>query len=397
MTSVLNRLMGEGFRIFFLAAGVAAVLAMIVWTGWLTVHALGGMVSDMPFAMAPHHWHGHEMIFGYGAAAAAGFFLTAVPNWTGTPGARQATIAAAALVWLAGRTAVWMSGSLPPGLVAGIDLAFLPFLGAKIASQLIKRPKPQNMMFLALLALIWAGNLIVHLDWIGWPGGDAVSGLRLGLMGLCAMIAVLGGRITPAFTRNALIRAGREDHLPRQIARLDLAGSAAAIAVPVALLLRLPDAVTGAVALIAGALALARLSGWRGWVMRGDALVAMLHVAYALLGLGWVVWGLASLGLGSEVAALHLLAIGAVGGMTLAVMGRASLGHTGRPLVAPAPLVWASVMLPLAALLRWIGSVWFAAYYPAVIAAGVIWCLAFALFVAVYLPILTGPRLARQG
>lgn len=397
MTAVLNRLTGEGFRIFFLAAGVAAVLAMIVWTGWLAVHALGGMVSDMPFAMAPHHWHGHEMIFGYGAAAAAGFFLTAVPNWTGTPGARQAYIAAAALVWLAGRTAVWMSGSLPPLLVAAVDLAFLPFLGAKIASQLVKRPKPQNMMFLALLALIWAGNLIVHLDWLGWPGGDAVVGLRLGLMGLCAMIAVLGGRITPAFTRNALIRAGREDHLPHQIARLDLAGSAAAIAVPVALLLHLPDAVTGAVALVAGALALARLSGWRGWAMRADALVAVLHVSYGLLGLGWIVWGLAGLGLGSEVAALHLLAIGAVGGMTLAVMSRASLGHTGRPLVAPGPLVWAYAMLPLAAALRWIGSVWFAAYYPAVIAAGVIWCLAFALFVAVYLPILTGARLARQG
>lgn len=394
MTKMMHRLTGEGFRIFFLAGAAFAMLAMIVWTLWLAVHA-AGLLMDLPPAMAPHHWHGHEMIFGFGAAAAAGFFLTAVPNWTGTPAARRAFIAAAAAVWLAGRVAVWLSGSLPAGLVAALDLALLPFLGAKIASQLIRRPKPQNMIFLLVLTLIWAGNLLVHLDWMGLGAGDATGGLRLGLMGLCAMIAVLGGRITPAFTRNALIRLGVEQRLPRSHAWLDGLGSGAAIALPAVLLLRLPDSVTGAVALVAGAAALARLSGWRGWALGRDALVWVLHLSYAMLGLGWLAWGAAQLGLGSEIAALHLLAIGAVGGMTLAVMSRASLGHTGRALVAPPAMVWAYAMVPLAAGLRWIGSVWFAAYYPAVIGAGLLWCLAFALFLVSFAPVLTAPRLPR--
>ncbi len=394
MTKMMHRLTGEGFRIFFLAGAAFAMLAMIVWTLWLAVHA-GGWLMDLPPAMAPHHWHGHEMIFGFGAAAAAGFFLTAVPNWTGTPAARRAFIAAAAAVWLAGRVAVWLSGSLPAGLVAALDLALLPFLGAKIASQLIRRPKPQNMIFLLVLTLIWAGNLLVHLDWMGLGAGDATGGLRLGLMGLCAMIAVLGGRITPAFTRNVLIRLGVEQRLPRSHAWLDGLGSGAAIALPVVLLLRLPDSVTGAVALVAGAAALARLAGWRGWAMGRDALVWVLHLSYAMLGLGWLAWGAAQLGLGSEIAALHLLAIGAVGGMTLAVMSRASLGHTGRALAAPPAMVWAYAMVPLAAGLRWIGSIWFAAYYPAVIGAGLLWCLAFALFLVSFAPVLTAPRLPR--
>lgn len=390
--TLIRRLISEGYRSFFLLAGMWSVLAMILWSGWLAVHALGGLVTDLPFAMAPHLWHGHEMIFGYGAAA--GFFLTAVPNWTGQPGARALFIGGAALVWIAGRAVVWVSAALPAGLVAVVDLAFLPLLGARIAVLLIRRPKPQNLLFLGVLLLIWGGNLMVHLDWMG-IGADAGAGLRLGLGGLCAMIAVLGGRITPAFTRNALIRAGREDRLPRSRPGLDRAGIVTALALPVALLLPLPDVLRGVVALAAGGLALARLAGWRGLSLPGEALIWSLHLAYAALGIGWIAWGAALLGLGSEVGALHLLAIAAVGGMTLAVMSRAALGHTGRALVAPQPMALAYVLLPLAAGLRWLGSQWFGLYYPAVIGAGVLWCLAFALFVAAYAPILGGPRLPR--
>ncbi|MFB2530590.1 NnrS family protein [Paracoccus sp. p3-h83] len=395
----LNLLTTEGFRLFFLAAGVMAVLAMLVWVIWLAAHAWGGVMIDLPFSMAPHHWHGHEMIFGYGAAAMAGFFLTAVPNWTGLPGAQRGFLIAAGLVWLAGRAAMTLSGTVSPVWVAVLNLAFLPFLAAKVASLLLRRPKPQNLLFLGVIAAIWLADLRVHLDWLGLPWGDAGAGLRAGLIGLCAMIAVLGGRITPAFTRNALLRAGIESpaHLPINRAALDRAGNLTALALPLAVLAGLPEAATGGLALLAGGLALLRLVGWRGWALRRDALVVVLHLGYGLLAVGLIAWGLAGLGLGSEVAALHLLGVGAIGTMTLAVMSRAALGHTGRGLRAPALMPLAYGLVIAAALLRWIGSAAPGLYYPAVIGAGLAWILGFALFVVIYAPILTAPRLPRQG
>lgn len=388
-------ILSEGFRVFFLMAAIWSIFAMVVWTGWLAIQAFGGMVGDLPFDRPPHLWHAHEMVFGYGSAAAAGFFLTAVPSWTGTPSARKAYITVAAAIWIAGRAAMWWSGLLPPLIVAVVDLAFLPLLGAKLAAQLIRRPKPQNMLFLGLLAALWVGNLITHLDWAGF-NVDGGAGLRGGLMALCAMIAILGGRVTPAFTRNALLRMGVETDLPPLNRRIDMVGSLVALLVPLSCLLMAPDWVIGLSAVIAGALAQVRLSAWRGKVMWRDPLVAVLHSSYGWLGLGWMVWGAALLGLGSEIAGLHLLAIGAVGGMTLAIMSRASLGHTGRALVAPGPVVVAYTLIPIAAVLRWIGSTWFALYYPTIIGSGILWCLAFTLFVVSYLPILAAPRLPRS-
>ncbi|MDT8344306.1 MAG: NnrS family protein, partial [Thermohalobaculum sp.] len=145
MRQRIRATLGEGFRVFFLAAGVYALLAMAVWLGVLAAGAQGGAPA-LPFAPAPSLWHAHEMVFGYAAAVLGGFFLTAVPSWTGTAAARRGYLTLAAGAWLAGRLAVWWSGALPPGLVAGLDLAFLPLLGVKIALQLAKRPKPQNVM-----------------------------------------------------------------------------------------------------------------------------------------------------------------------------------------------------------------------------------------------------------
>lgn len=395
--TMLARLFGEGFRIFFLAAGLYAVFTLIVWEGWLGVHALGGMVSLTPFAPAPHVWHAHEMIFGFAGAALGGFFLTAVPNWTGAPAARHMFIALVSALWLAGRLAVWFSASLPPVLVAAAALSFLPVLAAQIAVQLVRRPKPQNIMFLGILAIIWLADLLVQADWMGFGWGDQGRGLRAGLFGVVALIAVLGGRITPAFTRNAMQRAGRHTGLPEARKPVELATMIGAVALPLAVLADAPEALSGAVALVAGLGALVRLSLWRpGWTLPYPILWAM-HVAYGALGLGYVLVGLAAFGHGSEIAALHVLGIGAAGGMILAVMSRASLGHSGRPLIAPASLAWGYGLVAAAAALRWIGSTEIGLYYPAVLASGALWILAFTLFLAAFLPILLGPRLPRPG
>ena len=392
--TVLARFFGDGFRVFFFAAGVFAMLAMIVWAGWLGVHAYGGMV-DLPTAAAPHLWHAHEMIFGYGAAAMAGFFLTAVPNWTGARAAPQVFNAVVAGLWLMGRLMVWQSAQLPAGLVALVDLAFVPVLAAKLLQQLLKRPKPQQMILLAMLGLFWSGNLMAHLEWMGLTADTLWAGLRVGLFSLGALIMVLGGRVTPGFTRNAMVQSGRETGLPRNPVPLAIIAIAAAVAVPLGLLVQAPDWTLGIAALIAGGAGLMRVALWRSGWTKDKPILWTLHLSYAVNASGFIAFGLANLGLGSEVAALHLLGIGGVGGMTLAVMSRATLGHSGRALVAPGPVALAYVMMPLAALARFAGSAWPEMYYPAIFTAAALWCMAFALFTIALLPAFFGPRQTR--
>ena len=391
-----NRLFTAGYRVFFLAAGLYAVFAMLVWEGWLGVHAAGGMVSDMPFAMAPHLWHAHELIFGYTTAAIAGFLMTAAPSWVGGEGARSRFFAIAAGVWLIGRLAVWFSGSIPAGLVMVADLAFVPVIAARVGGLLIKRPKPRQMVFLVVLAVLFAANLMVHLEWAGITGDTAYQGLRGGLLTLGALIVILGGRVTPAFTRNAMLRTGREDGLPSDAMPLAVAAIVAALALPVLMLAGVEGVAFAIPALIAGGAVLARLALWRGLWTLGQPILWSLHLGYAMAGAGMILWGLAALGVGSEVAALHVLGIGAVGGMTLAVMSRAALGHSGRALVASWPLALGYGALPLAAALRFAASEWPAFYYPGVLGAGALWILAFTLYVAELWPVFTGPKLMAQ-
>jgi uncharacterized protein involved in response to NO len=394
MSKAIVRFFSEGYRVFFMSAAVYAVFAGVVWGLWLGVHAAGGMWNDLPYAMAPHLWHGHEMIFGYATAAIGGFFLTAVPSWTGGPGARTAYITGAALLWFAGRLAMWYSGALPAWVVMVADLAFVPVLAIKIGSQLLKRPKPQNVMFLGFLTLLWVSNLMVHLEWIGVTDDTVASGLRAGLLTVIALISTLGGRVTPAFTRNAMNREGvPEAKFPVSSDKLEKAALILALSLPVTVLLPLPEQVPAVLALVLGVVQVARISRWGGvWAMRQPILIA-LHVGLGMLALGLLLWGAAGLGLGSEVAAMHVLGIGGVGGMTIAVMSRATLGHSGRPLVAPGPVAIGYALVPAAALLRWLGSTLPGDYYfPMMLGAAGLWSLAFALFVVSLWGALTGPR-----
>ena len=385
-----------GWRVFFWGAGLWAVLSMLVWLLWLVASRAGLVSGQLGLEIAPQMWHAHEMIFGYATAALGGFFLTAVPNWTGAKAAPERFIALVFGLWLAGRVAVCLSGILPAGLVAAVDLAFLPVLGAKILTQLMARPKPQNMMFLLLLGMVWISNLLVHLQWMGLTGTEW-QGMRGGLLTISAMIAVLGGRVTPAFTRNALVREGREDLLPVNRKPLDVAGIVLPILTALSVILGLLDGLSGTLALIAGPVVAARLIGWHGWSMRHQPIVWALHLAYAMLALGLFAWGLAELGFGSEIGALHILGIGAVGGMTLAVMSRASLGHSGRPLTAPAVVALGYGLLPVAVALRWAASEWGGVYLFGIIASALIWIVVFALYLLALWPVFFGPRAAAGG
>ncbi len=395
MSAMITRILSEGFRVFFLSAGLYGLFAGGAWGVWLAMQSGALSYSDPTYAMSPPMWHAHEMIFGYATAALGGFFLTAVPNWTGAPDARARFIMLAAFLWLAGRAAMWFSTALAPWLVAVIDLMFVPILAAKIASQLIKRPKPQNMVFLLLLSCIWIANLMTHLEWMGVSDTTLDTGLRAGLVTLCAMIAILGGRVTPAFTRNAMKRAGApESSWPVSVALLDKASMITALVLPISVLALGPGPVAGGVALILGGLQVLRLSRWRsGWALRQPILIA-LHIGMGMLALGLLLWGASLLGFGSEIGALHVLGIGCVGGMTLAIMSRAALGHSGRDLVAPFPVTIAYGAMALAAILRWVGSGLGDHYLTVMLLADGFWICALTLYLFAMWPALAGPRLS---
>ena len=381
-----------GFRLFFLFAGLFSVFAMLAWTIWLGVHAAGGAFVSVPMAMAPHLWHAHEMVYGYTVAVTAGFFITAVPNWTGTKEAGAKFVTASGLVWLLGRLGIWFSGALDPVVVAAVDLAFIPVLSLAILGRLTQKSQARNMIFLFLLSALFLGNLLMHLDWIGWSEGTAEAGVRLGIFTSAAMIAIVGGRVVPAFTRNALNREGYEGTLPQSNVWLDRAGILLALLATLAALPFVPALVFGCICFAAGAANLLRLSGWQGWAVRNSPILWILHLAFLLLATGYLLYGgTLVLSLMSETAALHLLAIGAIGSMTLAMMTRASLGHSGRSLKVSPLIVMAYLLVIAAALIRSFGTFLFD-YFPVMLFSGALWTAAFALFAWVYVPILTTPR-----
>jgi uncharacterized protein involved in response to NO len=380
-----------GFRPFFLLAGLWGAAALLLWLAfWFGRLELAGPWQGVL-------WHAHEMIFGFAIAGVAGFLLTAVPGWTATEPLRGAPLAALALLWLAGRAVLLASAALPPLAVAVVDLAFLPALALPTALALfagLKRTgSARNFMFLALLGALETGNLLTHLEALGWTAATAEIGLRLGLDTLLLMITLVGGRILPAFTRNALRQAGIAAEV-RSDARLDALAIAGMAALLLGDLVLGPGLVTGVLAFLAGAAGAVRLYFWRPFAAaRGRPLLWVLHLGYGWLVLGLLMKGLAdATGLLPATAALHALTIGAVGTMLMAVMSRASLGHTGRPLVAPRAVAAAYVLLTVAALLRVVAPLLPDNYNVLLAAAGCAWALAFALFSVVYLPILTGPR-----
>lgn len=383
-----------GFRPFFLGASLHAALAMALWLLWIAIHAANGSLRWISIKGAVHVWHAHEMTFGFGMAAVAGFLLTAVPNWTGAQPLTGTPLARLFAIWLAGRLAMMMSAMLPATLVAIVDLAFIPVLALHVTHQLFVRPQPRNMVFLAILGALFLANVAYHLTAADLVTLDQTTALRAAVLILVLIIVIIGGRIVPSFTLNHLQRVRPEVPPPLRSALIDRAALFSTLLFAVCAVTPVANWV---VAIAAGAAALAngvRLAGWRGLETLPAPIVLVLHVGYLWIVIGLATWCLAaSTGLMSDVAAMHALSSGAIGTMTLAVMSRASLGHTGRPLAAPPPIVLAYVLVSLAAAARTFGSALVPAWYNAImLVAGLLWITAFAAFAFVFLPILTAPR-----
>jgi uncharacterized protein involved in response to NO len=375
-----------GFRPFFLAAGIWAVAAMVLWIGALAMGwEIGGSYGGPP-------WHAHEMLFGYSSAALAGFLLTAVPNWTGRLPVSGTPLIVLFGLWCAGRVALLAPDMLGLPLSIAVDAAFLPLLLAICAREIIAGHKWKDLKILAGILALALANVGFHLL-IG-HGADAGMASRLGIAAFVMLIAVMGGRVVPSFTRNWLARRHATE-LPAPYDRFDTAVLLTGL---VALLLwvGLPETLWSALAcLLAAGLHLIRLWRWRGWECWDEKLVLVLHLGYAFIPAGFLAVALAQLGRADPVAALHLFTVGAIGVMTLAIMSRATRGHTGLPLAASAMTSASYAALIAAALLRPLASVWPDLATELLSATGLCWIIAFALYVAEYGPVLLQRRRER--
>lgn len=376
-------LLVQGFRPFFLAAGLWAIAAMAWWV-WMLA---GG--SPPPTVFDSVVWHAHEMLFGFVVAAIAGFLLTAIPNWTGRLPVRGWRLAGLAGLWLAGRIAVAGSAIIGAVPAAVIDVAFLVVFAATVLREIVDGRNWRNLPMVAVVAGLAVANLLVHLEFAG-QSDTASLGLRLGIAIVAFLIAVVGGRVIPSFTRNWLQKRGA-DRLPAPFDWPDRAALAATAVAGLVWAAAPESAATGAAAMVAALTLGARLSRWCGLATLSEPLLWVLHLGY-----GWLAAGFALLGLSVFVdllpvtAAFHALTIGAMGTMILAVMSRATLGHTGGALTAGRVTAAAYALVTVAALSR-IGAGAAPDYAAALtVAAGVAWIGAFAVFVAVYAPHLLG-------
>jgi uncharacterized protein involved in response to NO len=374
-------LFSYGFRPFFLGAGLWSAFAILLWVP----QYLGALT--LPTAFPPIDWHIHEMLFGYIAAAIAGFLLTAIPNWTGRLPVSGVPLAALAFLWLAGRVAVLTSAKIGLPAAAAIDTAFLLALVAVCLREIIAGKNWRNLRVTIVLGVLILGNVVFYAELI--HGGVADYGIRIGIGAVIGLITLIGGRIIPSFTHNWLARH-RPQRLPAKFSAFDavcLAGGGLALA---AWVVAPEGPVAGAALIVAGLLHLARLARWAGDRTVADRLVLVLHVAYAFVPLGFLLTGAAVLWpvMVPASAGLHAWTAGAMGLMTLAVMTRATLGHTGQPLAASPATQAIYAAAAIGALVRIVAA--FTGSLPLIDIAAICWEAAFIGFVFVYGPLLVG-------
>jgi len=370
-------LLGQGFRPFFLLAAIFAALAIAIWPAFFR-----GEI-EVSTAFAPVDWHVHEMIFGYGAAVVAGFLLTAVPNWTGRLPVAGWPLGLLAALWIAGRAAVFASGIIGATAAATIDMLVLVTFAAVLAREVLAGRNWRNAKVVALVALLALANGGFHLE-AATAGGASVA-IRAGISIIIFLILLIGGRIVPSFTRNWLAKKNAAT-LPVPFGKPDAVIMMISSAALLLWIFQPHPVWTGTALIAAGILNLWRLKRWSGWTARSDGLVLVLHVGFFLTAIGFLFTGAASLWPDQlpPGAALHVWAVGGIGTMTLAVMTRATLGHSGRKLVASRAtlLIYSAVVAATALRVAAVFVPHLA--MPLIDAAATAWIVAFAGFALIY-------------
>lgn len=373
---IRSPLLAKGFRPFFLLAAAFAALVVPLW-----VLALFGVIR-VGGHLDPVTWHAHEMLFGFAGAVIAGFLLTAAGNWTGRETAVGGKLLALVLLWIAGRLAMTTGAGLPSWIASGIDLAFLPAVTLAIGVPIARAGSRRNYVVLAMLVAMSLANLALH-------AGAARTGLLVGVDVVALLMVVIAGRVVPMFTRNAT----RNDAV-RSHPRLDAAAALSVAAVAVA------DASGSASATfltcsIAAALVASRTVHWGARSAAREPLLWILHAGHAFIPVGLALRAASAVhpAIGASLG-IHAITAGAIGALTLGMMARVALGHTGRPLVAPRPVAVAFGLVLAAALVRvGVPLVLPALTMTSLAVTAVLWALAFAIFAIAYAPILAAPRI----
>jgi uncharacterized protein involved in response to NO len=376
--------LAQGFRPFFLAAGLWSAAALALWIVMLTAGI------TVPSRFDPLTWHIHEMLFGFVMAAIAGFLLTAIPNWTKRLPVSGWPLALLAALWLLGRIACLVSAVLPPWIAVAADLSFPAVLVAVIALEIVAARNWRNLPMVAPVTVLGIANLLMHLeaDGIAVPSG---LGWRLGLAAVIVLVSVVAGRIVPSFTRNWLARRPGSN-LPAGHGWIDRAALAVLHTGLIGWAVLPTFRPIGLLLLLGAAFNLWRLLRWHGAATAAEPLLLVLHIGYAWLVFGTALLGLTTLGADlPQSAAIHALTAGAIGTMILAVMTRATRGHVGRELSADRMTSLIYIFVTLAAMTRVAAALSGAWTMPLVVTSACLWIAAFGGFVLGYGPMLLPP------
>jgi uncharacterized protein involved in response to NO len=374
-----------GFRPFFFGGPAWAVIALTIW-----LLSLSGAIT-IPAAIGALAWHRHEMLFGFVGAVIAGFLLTAIPNWTGRLPIAGWPLAGLFGLWFAARLALLFSSFSGLWLSAILDVGFFLTLGLLAAREALSANN-RNAPVVGMVLLFAVANAFDYLASAGMiPSSDL--GWQMAIAIVVLLISLIGGRIIPSFTRNWMVKRDRRDNLPTQPGKFDRAVIGTTAIALLAWLSGPAEAPTGMLVLLAAILQAVRLARWSGIRTLADPLVFILHVGYAWLPIGMTLLGLSLMSYVPRSAAVHALTAGAMATMILAVMTRASLGHTARELKANAATITLYVLVTVGAVLRVSASLTLIDYRIGMDVAGSAWGAALLLFLVAYAPVLWKPRL----
>jgi uncharacterized protein involved in response to NO len=383
--SYLSTLAAMGFRSLFLLAGLWAVLGMVLWLSILAGH------YDKELFFIPSWWHGHEMLFGFVGAAAAGFMLTAAPIWSKADPLTGPPLLRIIIAWIIGRLAIWVAPVLPAEIVAVLDLSFWALFLWSSAPTLWNTGNRIHRIFPSLLALVMIGNVMMHLEAMGWTDDTARQGLYLGIDAIIFFLIVVGGHIMPMFTRETLNEGGGGLEFPLSPV-LEIAGAVTMMAVLVGNFLYSQHYITGILFVSAAVVQAVRFSRWHIFKTFNDPMLWSLHVGFSWLIFGLLLSGMARLTEWLAIStALHALTVGAMGFFTLGIMSRISLIHTGYPVVADRRLTIAFLTIFAAASIRLLPELPIPG--GAILLSGCLWIVSFGLFLQAFWSKLTQPRI----
>lgn len=376
-----------GFRPFFLGGALFSVITIILW-----LMMYRGAVDFVPLG-GGYWWHIHEMVFGFGCAIVAGFLLTAVQNWTGLPGVRGKVLASLFFLWLLGRVGLLFPNLFGPTLSTCLDLAFLPCVAFILAKPILAIKQYRNLFFVPLLTIFTIANAEMHAS-IYFP--DAVSTQYAGYAGVMLvtlLISVMTGRVVPMFTAN-----GTQTPKATPLPLLDKLANGSLAVVTLLLLLHpmigMNNFYIGVLLILAGIFQAIRWLRWRPWITLGVPLLWSLHFSIKAMAFGLTLLGFSYLI--PEIPSnhiWHLITVGGIGGVILAMISRVSLGHTGRILQPPKLMSLAFASMIIASLVRSFGP-WGSPEKTMMFIdiSGFFWILAFGLFIVFYGPMLLKVR-----